>query len=363
MLKLLRRNILAFLTAIALALTLFSAGIVASQVSPKGSLPPQITTPSVGNLPSSVSGGVRTFNLVAEPVVQTILDNVNNKTLQVNAWGYNGSTPGPTIVVTEGETVAITVTNHLPEPTSVHWHGLTVPNSQDGVPEAGEPTPLLQAGESYTYSFKIVDPPGSHMYHSHTNTSKQDNLGLFGGFIIQPKNGNKHKIDRDYVLFVHSWSVPQQRSMTTAGENEQGPNQGATLDPVSNVTPGTFPENPEDGMFNFHLINGKAYPSTEPLPVRLGERVRFRFLNVSQFNHPFHIHGQNWQQVAQDGIDLPYPVTRNSVDAISGGTEDLEYEAINPGVWPLHCHLPHHVTNNGSTGEGGMLTVIQYLKL
>lgn len=357
MLKLSRRSLLAFLTVIALTITLFSAGIVAGQDSVKGYPPSSVTTPSVGNLPSQVSGDIRSFNLVAEPVVQTILDNVNNKTLQVKAWGFNGSTPGPTIVVTEGETVAITVTNNLSEPTSVHWHGLTVPNSQDGVPEVGEPSPLIQPGQSYTYKFKIVDPPGSHMYHSHTNTSKQDNLGLFGGFIILPKGGIRH--DHDYVLFVHSWSVPQDRQMADAGTAEQGPNQGATLDPVSNVTSGTFPENPENGMFNFHLINGKAYPSTESLTVRQGERVRIRFLNVSQFNHPFHIHGQNWQLVARDGFDLQQIETRNSVLAISGGTEDVEFVASNPGVWPLHCHLPHHVTNNGSSGEGGMFTVIK----
>ncbi len=323
--------------------------------------PPSVTTPDVGNLSSKVVNGVRTFHLTAEPVTQTLLNNVNGKTLRIKAWGYNGSTPGPTIVATTGEKVAITVTNHLPEATSVHWHGMTVPNNQDGVPDV-EQTPSIKPGQSYTYSFTIVDPAGTHMYHSHSNTTKQDNLGLMGGFIIEPKGCQQQKVDRDYVLFLHSWAIPQARTMEQAGMNEEGPSQGVTnFNPVDNVTAGTFPNNPESSMFNFNSINGKAYPSTSPLPVRLGERIRIRFLNISMFNHPMHMHGQYFQWVAQDGQDLPQPITENTVLATSGQTEDIEFVAHNPGTWPLHCHLPHHVTNNGSSGEGGMFTVIKYV--
>lgn len=324
--------------------------------------PPPVTTPGVGNLPSTMVNGVQTFHLIAEPVTQTLLDNVNGKTLKVQAWGYNGSTPGPTIVATTGEKVAITVTNHLPEATTVHWHGMTVPNSQDGVPGVGEPTPSIKPGESYTYSFTIVDPAGTHMYHSHTNTTKQDNLGLMGGFVIEPKGCLPQKIDRDYVLSLQSWAIPQKQTMMQAGMGEESPGKGvAQMNPVDNVTAGTFPENPDSSNFNFATINGRAYPSTSPLPVRQGERIRIRFLNISQFSHPMHMHGQYFQWVAVDGQDLPQPVTENTVLAVSGQTEDIEFVAHNPGIWPLHCHLPHHVTNNGSSGEGGMLTVIQYV--
>jgi FtsP/CotA-like multicopper oxidase with cupredoxin domain len=200
------------------------------------------------------------------------------------------------------------------------------------------------------------------MYHSHTNTTKQDNLGLVGGLIIEPKDCLPQKVDRDYVLFLQSWSIPQKRTMEQAGMEEEGPSQGvAHFDPVDNVTAGTFPENPESGNFNFETINGKAYPSTSALLVKLGERIRIRFLNVSQFNHPMHMHGQYFQWVASDGQDLPAPITENTVLATAGQPEDIEFVADNPGIWPLHCHLPHHVTNNGSSGEGGMFTVIKYI--
>jgi FtsP/CotA-like multicopper oxidase with cupredoxin domain len=320
---------------------------------------PAVTTPNGSTLPLTRSGSTVTGTLTAQNVTQTLLDQVNGKTLKVKGWGYNGGTPGPTIVVKQGDTVEITLNNTLPEATSIHWHGLTIPNNEDGVPDV-EPTPLVAPGDSFTYRFTIVDPPGTHIYHSHVNTTKQDNLGLVGAFIILPKDGESTKIDRDYVQILQSWAIPQQRSMEAAGMAEQGPDQGVTsFDPVSNVTAGTFPENPESGMFNYQTINGKAYPSTDALPATTGERVRIRFINISQFNHPMHMHGQYFQQVAQDGAQLPAPVTQNTVLATSGGTEDIEFTASNPGTWPLHCHLPHPVTNNGSSGEGGMFTVVK----
>ncbi|MES2092286.1 MAG: multicopper oxidase domain-containing protein [Actinomycetota bacterium] len=321
---------------------------------------PPVVTPGVANLPLARSGPSVRGTVTASVVTQTLIDQVNGKTLKVKGWGYNGGTPGPTIVVKQGDRVELTLRNDLPEATSIHWHGLTIPNSQDGVPDV-EPTPLVKPGESYTYRFTIVDPPGTHIYHSHVNTTKQDNLGLVGAFTIQPRNGEDHRLDRDYVQILQSWAIPQARSMEAAGLAEQGPDQGvSTFDPVSNVTAGTFPENPESGMFNFQTINGKAYPSTDPLVVSKGERVRIRFVNISQFNHPMHMHGQYFQQTAQDGAALPAPITANTVLAVSGGTQDIEFTASNPGRWPLHCHLPHHVTNNGSTGEGGMFTVVEY---
>lgn len=320
---------------------------------------PAVTTPNGSTLPLTRSGRTVTGTLTAERVTQTLLDHVNGKSLKVKGWGYNGGTPGPTIVVRQGDTVALTLKNTLPEATSIHWHGLTIPNNEDGVPDV-EPTPLVAPGHSFTYRFKIIDAPGTHIYHSHVNTTKQDNLGLLGAFIILPQDGEKTQITHDYVQILQSWAIPQQRSMAAAGMAEEGPDQGVTnFDPVSNVTAGTFPENPESGMFNFQTINGKAYPSTDALTAGRGERVRIRFINISQFNHPMHMHGQYFQQVAQDGAPLPTPVTENTVLATSGGTEDIEFTASNPGTWPLHCHLPHHVTNNGSTGEGGMFTVVK----
>lgn len=320
---------------------------------------PLVTSPGVATLAMTRSADVVRGTLTAAPVTQTLIDNVNGKTLKVKGWGYNGGSPGPTIVIKQGETVSITLKNSLPEATSIHWHGLTIPNNEDGVPGV-EPSPMVAPGGSYTYRFKVTDPPGTHIYHSHVNTTKQDNLGLVGAFIILAPHGEPQKVDRDYVQILQSWAIPQSRTMEAAGMAEEGPGQGVKkFDPVSNVTAGTFPENPESGSFNFQTINGKAYPSTLPLEVSVGERVRIRFINISQFNHPMHMHGQYFDQVAQDGAPLDVPVKENTVMATSGATEDIEFTASNAGSWPLHCHLPHHVTNNGSSGEGGMFTVVR----
>lgn len=345
----------------ALVVTAGVTGVVlAHPSSPRLYASAPVVTPGVALLPLHRAGTNVSGTLTAGKVTQALLDKVNGKTLKVLGWGYNGGTPGPTIVVKQGDRVAITLRNDLPEATSIHWHGLTIPNNQDGVPDV-EPTPLVKPGQSYTYRFTVTDPPGTHIYHSHVNTTKQDNLGLVGAFIILPRAGESTKIDRDYVEILQSWALPQSRSMAAAGLAEEGPSQGVSVfDSVSNVTAGTFPENPESSMFDFQTMNGKAYPSTTPLTVSSGQRIRIRFINISQFDHPMHMHGQYFKQVARDGADLPAPVTENTVVAVSGGTEDIEFTANNPGTWPLHCHLPHHVSNNGSTGEGGMFTSIVY---
>jgi FtsP/CotA-like multicopper oxidase with cupredoxin domain len=141
-----------------------------------------VITPDVPNLPFTIKNGVRFFELTAEPVKREILPG-----LYINGWGYNGSIPGPTIQVFTGDTVNIRVFNHLPESTSVHWHGLDVPNSMDGVPEM-ELSPAILPGSYFDYRFRIINPPGTHMYHTHLNSVTQQMMGLGGAFIILDQN-------------------------------------------------------------------------------------------------------------------------------------------------------------------------------
>ena len=130
-----------------------------------------VITPNIPDLPYRLHNGVKYFELVAEPVKREILPG-----LYINGWGYNGSIPGPTIQVYSGDCVNIRVINHLPEATSVHWHGLDVPNVMDGVPEI-EPSPKIEPGEYFDYRFKVINPPGTHMYHTHFNASVQQMMG------------------------------------------------------------------------------------------------------------------------------------------------------------------------------------------
>ncbi len=262
------------------------------------------------------------------------------------AYGYNGSSPGPTLVFTEGDHVASTVIN-LPEPTSIHWHGVILPNSQDGVPDIGQPTPEIQPGQSYTYEYPIVQV-GTHMYHSHTDTAKQDNLGAGGGLIFLPRHERGHGVDHDYIYFLHEWMLPQTLTPEMIRNRPRG---NSATDTVNSVT---AQPNWATDMFNFFTMNGKAFPSTSTLQFHRGERIRVRFYNIGMDAHPMHFHGQDFFHVEEDGNPLEKPPQLNTIDVAPGKTQAIEIPLINPGIWPLHCHKVHHTANNLSSRMGGM---------
>ncbi len=269
-----------------------------------------ITTLNGNSLEWTVDAeGTKTFHLTAEPVKREFAPG-----MMVDCWGYNGSTPGPTIEAVEGDRVRILVTNHLPEPTSVHWHGVFLPNGMDGV--GGLNQKLIQAGETYVYEFPLIQS-GTFMYHPHVDEMLQMALGMMGFFIIHPKNPEAHKVDRDYCFLIQSWSID----------------------------PGTFKPNPAVMTdFNTWTFNSKVYPAIDPMVARTGERVRFRFGNLSMTNHPIHIHGYAFTVTGTDGGWIPasaqWPET--TIDVPVGATRTGELIAYAPGDWAFHCHKSHH---------------------
>lgn len=275
--------------------------------------------------------GVKVFELVARPVRWTILDDGGERVV-VTAWAYNGTVPGPMIRVTEGDAVRIILQNELPEPTSIHWHGIPLPNAMDGVP------PLTQAaiepGDSFVYEF-IAPPAGSFMYHSHVDTDKQIMVGLYAPFIIDPAGPEVDPPDVDVMWMLSEWWV-----------GSDGETYAAM--PMAGAEP------------NYFTINGKAFPNTEPIVVKQGERVRIRLAGIGQFTHPMHLHGINFRIVAYDGVPLPpeQQIVRNTVPVNPGELIDIEFIADNPGVWVFHCHVLHHVTND-NVEPGGLIGVIQ----
>ncbi|MFD2115750.1 multicopper oxidase family protein [Paenibacillus yanchengensis] len=295
-----------------------------------------VITPNIPNLPFTIQNGVKYFELIAEEVQTEILPGVF-----INAWGYNGITPGPTICVYPGDYVCIRVYNKLPQPTSVHWHGLNVPNVMDGVPEI-EPSPKIDPGTYFDYHFEITNPPGTHMYHAHYYTVLQDMLGLEGGFIILDPEASTPHIDRDYYLMLSAHHLV-------------GLEQGVVKQGIFNIDPFAHSS-------NFFMINGRSFPYTSLLPVKEGERVRLRFGNIGMMNHPIHFHGHQFYETALDGNAVP-PANQRKMNTIlvsSGTTRDIEFIANNPGRWPLHCHFPHHVSNNMTLPLGGMTTAVVY---
>jgi manganese oxidase len=294
-----------------------------------------VTTPDVGNLPCIVRQGIKHFELVAEPVNREILTGIT-----IKGWGYNGSIPGPTIKVYPGDWVNIRVYNCLEEPTSVHWHGLDIPNDMDGVP-AVEPTPKILPGEYFDYRFRIVNQPGTHMYHTHFHTSKQEMMGMAGGLIIlDPREDGGCFFD--YFLMLQEFAI-----------------KGL---PMGELKPGEFEVKPLSDDLNFFTINGRCFPDTTSLPVRVGGLVRIRMANPSMQAHPMHIHGHQFRVVASDGnaINPAAQMVKNTVQVAPGETYDIEFTAGNPGNWPFHCHIPHHMSNNMTLPTGGMFTTICY---
>ncbi len=305
-----------FLTVLALSILLNQSYVYSEVNSEKNSLQKlpytPVVTPNGSTMPWTLAeDGAKVFHLTVDPCKHEIAPG-----MVINAWCYNGQTPGPTIEVLEGDHVRIFVTNKLPEQTAVHWHGVILPSGMDGV--SGLTQKGIRPGETFKYEFTLKQH-GTQMYHSHGDEMTQMGLGTMGFFIIHPKNPIGPKIDRDYAIFLNEWFV-----------------EPGTKTPNANVMTD----------FNIFTFNGRAFPGTAPLIAKTGERVRIRLGNVGQESHPIHLHGHSFKTVATDGGDIPetaqWPET--TVSVFPGQTRDVEFIA-NAGDWALHCHRRHHPMN------------------
>src|SRR5690348_12136363 len=115
--------------------------------------------------------------------------------------GVNGQVPAPILRWREGDTVTLAVTNRLSDPTSIHWHGIRTPSPMDGVP--GLSFAGIPPGQTFVYRFP-VHQSGTYWYHSHS--AFQEQTGVYGPIIIEPKGGYAHPFDRDYVVFLSDWT-------------------------------------------------------------------------------------------------------------------------------------------------------------
>jgi len=217
----------------ATAATRSTGGKHAKRPAPLGATPKppvSVITPDVPDLPFEMDGAVKVFRLKAEPLKRKIAP---FKT--IDAWGYNGSCPGPTIQINQGDRVRIIVENALPESTSMHWHGLEVPIDQDGVPWISQrPIP---PGGSFTYEFTIHQE-GTFFYHAHS--AMQEMIGLIGTIIVHPQTPYAPHADHDFVIVLQEWAVLPNNSVPNTASME----------------------------FNWLTFNGLSAPATTPLIVR-----------------------------------------------------------------------------------------------
>lgn len=313
----------------------------------------RVHTLNVPPLGYEMHGDVKVFTLMAQPIKrflteggmpdESIIKASNrftggmrhmNPPKEAKLWGYNGSMPGSTIEAVEGDRIRVIMKNELPEPTSIHWHGLEVPNEMDGA--AGVTQPPTPPGGTFVYEFTLHQV-GTFMYHTGFNMMKQDGMGLGGFVVIHPKKP-KHRIDRDFAIMLQAFALE----------------------------PGNDRPNLVTMDFNWFTFNGKVAPDIEVMTVNQGDRVRIRFGNLAMSSHPIHIHGHTWKVVGTEGGPTPKAAQwpGSTINVPPGTTRDVEFIASNPGVWRLHCHKLHHIINAhadipmGIMPHGGMFTFV-----
>lgn len=256
--------------------------------------------------------GVKVFHLIAEPIEWQVANG-----LVIKTWGYNGMVPGPMIELAQGDRVRFYVTNKLPAPTSVHWHGVLLPCGMDGV--TGLTQPAIEPGQTFVYEFIFPDP-GTFMYHPHFDSMTQEGMGMTGMIIVHERQPDINKRpDRDFSIMLHEWRIDA----------------------------GTARPNPvEMTDFNVLTMNGKAMPDTEPLVAKLGDRVWIRYGNLSAMDHhPIHLHGYAFKIIGTDGgwaQDKSKLLPETTVLVQVGSAKVIEFIADNPGDWLFHCHMTHH---------------------
>lgn len=322
-----RRNFLA-----ASAVGMVGAGIVSkasaasipeapSQASSATQVPPQprsgrpynpVVTLNGWTLPWRMRDGWKEFHLVAEPVTREFAPG-----MVANLWGYNGQSPGPTIECVEGDKVRIFVTNKLPEHTTVHWHGILLPNGMDGV--GGLTQPQIPVGKTFVYEM-VMKKSGTFMYHPHADEMVQMSMGMMGFLVVHPRDEKLHAVDRDFVFLLSAYDIEP---------GSKTPKNSTMLD------------------FNLWTWNSRVFPGIDPLVVRKDDRVRIRVGNLTMTNHPIHLHGYDFVVTGTDGGWVP-PSARwpeVTTDVPVGAMRAIEFVADEPGDWAIHCHKAHHTMN------------------
>ena len=266
------------------------------------------------DMPFTMDGDVKVFEIICTEAVWEVGPDFSTgelTTLTADAMMYNGRVPGQTIRVKEGDKLRFNVKNEMTQSTSIHWHGVLVPNSMDGVPYVTQPA--IKPGASFTYEFTAINS-GTHMYHSHHNAAEQVSRGLMGAFIIEPSNTTQEpRVDGDYVFVLNDAGV---------------------------------------GM----TINGRGFPATQPILAKKGDRIRIRYMNEGFQIHPMHLHGMHQLVIAKDGEMLPAPYLADTIHVAPGERIDTLVECQTPGAWAFHCHILTHAES--AHGMFGMVTAL-----
>jgi manganese oxidase len=278
-------------------------------------------TEGLGNQPLEpeiLADGTKRFELTAEIIEWEVAPGE-----VVEGWAYNGQIPGPMIRTDVGDKVQVDVTNNLPMGTDVHWHGIILPNDQDGFAPVTQD--LIPSGGTHTYEFTTPEAAVA-MYHPHHHAQMKVPNGMWGTFIVGdlalPEGGGT----------IGGRALPD--DLTPDQEIPMVVNDAGTI-----------------GM----SINGKSFPATAPIVAQKGDNVLIHYYNEGLQIHPMHLHGLPQLVVAKDGFPLDQPYWADTVNVAPGERYSVLVPAEHVGVWAFHCHILTHAESD--EGMYGMVTV------
>jgi FtsP/CotA-like multicopper oxidase with cupredoxin domain len=227
----------------------------------------------------------------------------------VDGWSYNGMIPGPIMHANVGDKIRIVLKNELPESTSLHLHGVRVPNSMDGVdPYTQKP---IEPGATFNYEW-TAEEPSVGMYHSHHNAQVQVPNGLAG------------------AILIGDWKAT---AMAAAGGRTHDANNVAEQEVVMVLN--------DSGTIGLSL-NGKSFPATSPYSLAIGESMVVHYYNEGNMTHPMHLHQPSGLIVAKDGKVLESPFWADTLNVAPGERWTVVYTPKDAGVWAWHCHILTH---------------------
>lgn len=239
------------------------------------------------------TGRVREFEIVAAEAVLPLIDGEKLK-----VWAYNGQVPGPTLRVRVGDTVRVRFKNRLPQESTIHWHGIRLPNAMDGVPYLTQPP--VEPGGEFLYEFVVPDA-GTFWFHPHVRSSEQVERGLYGVLIVE--DAEPPPYSREEIWVLDDWRLDQDRQ----------------IDGRFN----TRHDLAHDGRWgNVITINGRTHPRFE---WRSGERIRLRLLNTSNGRvYVPQFPGLEPEIIAVDGLYLREPIPLERFELAPGNRVDLD---------------------------------------
>ena len=268
--------------------------------------------------PTVAADGTKQFALTA-----SVIDWEVRPGETVRAWAYNGTVPGPRINLAIGDRVEVTIKNELPIGTDIHWHGIDVPNDQDGVAPITQD--LVRSGSSYTYRFTVTEP-AIGMYHAHAHAHEAVPNGLFG------------------TLYVGDLRMPAGRTVSDIPI------------PANLRVAQDLPMVLNDAGVIGLSLDGKSFPATTPIVGKVGDWIRLTYFNEGLQVHPMHLHGFEQIVIAKDGEPLDSPYAADTVLVGPGERYTVLFNISAPGTWVFHCHILNHVES--SDGMFGMVTAV-----